>query len=137
MFGILFSIIHISLNLVMLLVFVRSLNALAEQTQILDAQRVGELQTLALKTIVYIAGNILLFTFLWFCFIVYPLNLRQAEVGWIESGARVWLYIHSRRMHAPSRLALNTIHHNTHRPPSCTTSRCCSSSTSASTCEAS
>lgn len=88
MFGILFSIIHISLNLAMLLVFVRSLNALAEQTQILDAQRVGDLQTLALKTIVYIAGNILLFIFLWFCFIVYPLNLRLAEVGWIESGAR-------------------------------------------------
>lgn len=72
---------HIIVNLAMLLVLTRSINVLAEQTQILDAQRVGDLQSLAVKTMWYIAGNILLFIFLWFCLVVYPLNLRLAEVG--------------------------------------------------------
>ena len=86
--GIACALAHITLNLAMLLVFARSINALAEQTQILDAQRVGDLQRLAVKSMLYVSGNILLFIFLWFCFVVYPLNLRLAEVRAVAAGRR-------------------------------------------------
>jgi hypothetical protein len=88
--------LHLAVNLGMLLVFVRSVNTLAEQTQILDAQRVADLQTLSLKSIMYIAGNIVLFLFLWPCFVIYPFNLRIAEVGglcvglWVPGG---WVWV--------------------------------------------
>lgn len=75
----------------MLLVFARGINTLAEQTQILDAQRVGDLQRLAAKSMLYVSGNITLFIFLWFCFVVYPLNLRLAEVRCVRASQRVWV----------------------------------------------
>lgn len=66
----------------MVLVFARALNALAGQAQdVLDARRARELQALGLKSIVFTIGNILLYSVLWFCMGIYPLNLRLAEVG--------------------------------------------------------
>lgn len=77
-----FASLYVIMNVAMVLVFARAINALAGQAQdILDAARASELQALGLKSIVFSIGNVLLYVALW-CFMgVYPVNLRLPEVS--------------------------------------------------------